>query len=238
MSVRAARTATSIVVGLAIVATIVLAVAVIPVRRWATELVVWIHDAGPAAAVGFVAIYALTAVALVPGSVLTLGAGFAYGPVWGTLLVVLGSNLAAAISFAIARRFGRAAIARRAAAHGRFAAIDRAVGRSGLRIALLLRLSPVVPFGPLNYALGVTPITTRAYLLATALGMLPATILYVYLGSLITSAADLGARPTGGLATALTWGGVAALALSVVAITRVARRALDRELATSSPSEA
>jgi uncharacterized membrane protein YdjX (TVP38/TMEM64 family) len=110
----------------------------------------------------------------------------------------------------------------------RFAAIDAAIEHQGLKVVLLLRLSPVFPFSVLNYALGLTGVRLRDYVLGSFLGMLPGTILYVYLGSLVTTAAALGGG--GGPSTsgqrALYWAGLGATLIVTVLMTRLARRAL------------
>src|SRR5207237_10884934 len=101
-------------------------------------------------------------------------------------------------------------------------------GRQGLRIVLLVRLSPVFPFNLLNYAFGLTQVTLRDYLIGSLVGMLPGTVMYVYLGSLVTSLTELAAgRPSGGaLQQAFYFGGLVATIAVTLYVTRVARRAL------------
>jgi uncharacterized membrane protein YdjX (TVP38/TMEM64 family) len=226
-----------IVAGLAVAAAIIVAIVVLPLRTWAASLVDWIHGAGVLGIAVFVVAYVGAALLLLPGSALTLGAGFAYGPLWGTLLVVPTSVLAAVIAFAAARRGGRTRIVRRIERDPRFAAIDRAIGRSGFKIVGLLRLSPVFPYSVLNYALGLSGVRFRDYLWASLVGMFPGTLLYVYLGSVITSAGDLGAKPTGSpLGAWLYWLGLGCALTVVVIVTRIARRALRDELVVPSRS--
>jgi uncharacterized membrane protein YdjX (TVP38/TMEM64 family) len=124
----------------------------------------------------------------------------------------------------------RGFIERRIAAHPRFAALDRAVGRQGFKIVLLTRLSPLFPFNVLNYAYGLTRVSLRDYVLASWMGMLPATILYVYLGSAAKSLADVSAgRVEGGAGqTVLFFLGLAATVVVTVYISRLARRELSR----------
>ncbi|HVB38853.1 MAG TPA: VTT domain-containing protein, partial [Vicinamibacterales bacterium] len=107
------------------------------------------------------------------------------------------------------------------------------------KLVLLLRLSPIVPFNLLNYALSLSGISPGRYVVASFLGMLPGTLLYVYLGSLATTAASLGTAGAGGgpLRLALYAAGFAATLLVVVIATRTARRALDEEL-TDPPQHA
>src|SRR5207245_7459752 len=144
-----------------------------------------------------------------PAAVRRLAAGVVYGARWGTLLVSPASVLGATAAFVLARWVARDWIAARVRPNPRFAAIDEAVGEDGFGIVLLLRLSPLVPFNFLNFALGLSRVRLRDYVLASAIGMLPGTFLYVYLGSLITSAAELarGHRPSGGpWGQVLFWG--------------------------------
>ncbi len=209
-----------------------------PWSKWALELVEWIRGAG---ALG-VGVYALAYVAatllLLPGSILTLGAGSAYGPLWGTLLVSPVSVLASTLAFLFGRGTARKWVSRRVEQDPRFNAIDEAVGESGLTIVLLLRLSPVFPFNLLNYALGLTRVSLHDYVLASLLGMLPGTFLYVYLGSLVTSASALlsGERPAaGGWRQVLYWGGLGATLLVTVLITKIARKSLDKALERRTP---
>jgi len=198
-----------------------------PIHRWATELVGWVHDKGGGAAAIYAALYVIAAVLLLPGSALTLGAGFVYGVVWGTVIVFPAAVVASLIAFGIARRIAHSAVQQRVARHRRFAAIDRAIGRAGFKITMLLRLSPVIPYGLLNFGLGVTSVRFRDYAVATAVGMLPGTVMYVYLGSLVTTASDLGHSSGRGW---LYWVGGAITVAVAVAVTVVGRRELRREL--------
>lgn len=178
--------------------------------------------------VAFVVGYALAAVAFVPGSLLTLAAGALFGLLEGTALVLLGATLGACLAFLIARYAARRRIEERLRASPRFAAIDKAIATQGLRITFLLRLSPVFPFSLLNYALGVTRVRFRDYLVA-CIGMLPGTLLYVYYGKVGGDVAAIAS----GVQTEKSWAGYAVLALGLVAtiavsaiIARLARRAL------------
>ncbi len=86
------------------------------------------------------------------------------------------------------RYFARDFVRRRIESNPNFAAIDRAVARGGWRIVGLTRLSPLFPFTFLNYAFGLTQISLGEYVLASWIGMMPGTILHVYLGSLAQAA--------------------------------------------------
>lgn len=204
-----------------------------PVAEAVVDLVTWIRGAGAIGVLVFALVYVAAVVALLPGSLLTLGAGFLYGPLVGTLLVSPVSVVAATAAFVLGRTAARDWIAQRAAGMRRFDAVDQAVGREGFKIVLLLRLSPLFPFTLMNYALGLTRVRLRDYVLASWIGMLPGTVLYVYLGSLLTSATELasGAPTKDSTATqTLYWGGLVATGLVVWLVTRTARRALHRSL--------
>ncbi|WP_309892821.1 VTT domain-containing protein [Archangium sp.] len=221
------------VAGVAAVVALVLAFKLLPVDTWLLGLVERIRDTGLKGAGLYVALYVVATVLVMPASVLTLGAGFAYGPVYGSLLVVVASNLGALSAFLLGRTALRERVSRRLEGQPRFSAVDAAVAGQGFKVVLLLRLSPLFPFNLLNYALGLTRVRPRDFVLASFLGMLPGTVLYVYLGSLVTSVAQLsrGQRPEAGFSGQLLfWGGLAATILVTVYVTRLARRALDATL--------
>ncbi len=226
-------------------AALIAALLLLPVNLWLLALVERIRDMGWLGAALFVLAYVAATLFLLPGSLLTLGAGFAYGPVYGTLLVMVASNLGASAAFLLGRTVLRERVSRRIAQDARFSAVDTAVGAQGFRVVLLLRLSPLFPFNLLNYALGLTRVRLRDYVLASVLGMFPGTLLYVYLGSLVTSVSQLasGQRPDSGpWGRVLFWGGLVATLAVTVVLTRIARRALQQALrqnasAPSSPEE-
>ena len=188
-------------------------------QAWIDGLGAW----GPAA---FIAGYAAAVVALAPASALTLAGGAVFGVVRGTAYVFVAASLGACAAFLVARHLARGAIERRIAGDRRFAAIDRAIGRQGLRIVLLLRLSPVFPFSVLNYALGLSRVSFADYALG-CVGMLPATLAYVYSGRLAAEVATAAAGGGGGAArpAVLVAGLVATIAVTA-RVTRTARRAL------------
>jgi uncharacterized membrane protein YdjX (TVP38/TMEM64 family) len=191
----------------------------------------WVRGLGPLAPLAFIGGYALAVVAFVPALPLTLAGGAIFGPLLGIAYVFAAACLGACAAFLVARYAARGPIERRIGSSPRFAAIDRAIADQGLRIALLLRLSPVFPFSLLNYALGVTRVRFGHYALA-CVGMLPATCAYVYLGSLVGDLAGLGDPANSGAAASpwlergLTALGVAATLAVVIVVARIARRAL------------
>jgi uncharacterized membrane protein YdjX (TVP38/TMEM64 family) len=188
----------------------------------------WVEGLGAWGPVVFIAGYALLCVALVPGSILTLAAGALFGVVRGTVYAFAAALLGASLAFLVARYVARAAVARRIAGDARFAAIDRAVGAEGRRIVALLRLSPIVPFNLLNYALGLTEVRFVDYLVGS-LAMFPVTTLYVYYGRLagdVAAAASGTTRPHRPADYAVLVVGLIATILVSTIVTRMARRAL------------
>ena len=185
----------------------------------------WVEGLGVLGPAVFALGYAAAVVAFVPGSALTLAGGAIFGVVKGTLLVFVAAVLGSSVAFVIARYFARSAVEKRMAGNAQFAAIDRAIGREGRKIAFLLRLSPAIPFVLLNYALGLTRIRFADALLASA-GMLPGTLLYVYLGSVAGDAASASAGGAELGQTLVKAVGLGATAAVTIYVTVLARRAL------------
>lgn len=221
-------------------AAIVAAIVLLPVAQWLVTSVEWVRAQGAAGPLVFAALYIAAAVLFLPGSILTIGGGFLYGPLLGLALVSPVSVIAATTCFLLARSVARGTVARRLGRNPRLAAIDAGVGSSGFKLVLLLRLSPLLPFNVLNYLLGLTRVRLRDFVFGSWIGMLPGTALYVYIGSLITAASELasGERPSSGLAgqVLLVLGLLATLVVTVV-LTRIARKALKETLAENESSE-
>jgi uncharacterized membrane protein YdjX (TVP38/TMEM64 family) len=188
----------------------------------------WVDGLGFWGPVVFILGYAIAVAAAPLGAALTLTAGAIFGIVAGVVYVFIAALLGASLGFFISRYLARSAIEQRLAGNARFNAIDRAVGKEGLKIVFLLRLSPLLSFTLLNYALGLTRVRYRDFLLAS-FGMLPGTLLYVYYGKLAGDVAAL----AGGAGVQKGWGYYAVLGLGLVAtiavtavVTRIARRTL------------
>jgi uncharacterized membrane protein YdjX (TVP38/TMEM64 family) len=197
----------------------------------------WIQQLGWVGVAVFIVLYVLACVFFLPGSILTLGAGVVFGVVRGSIIVSLASTLGATAAFLVGRHLARAWVSGKIAGNAKFKAIDDAIGREGWRIVGLTRLSPIFPFNLLNYAFGVTRVPLGQYVLASWIGMLPGTIMYVYLGSLAGSLATLGGGTSGQAQTPAQWAlyGVGLLATIVVTVyvTRIARRALNQKIETT-----
>jgi uncharacterized membrane protein YdjX (TVP38/TMEM64 family) len=157
---------------------------VLPVRSWIVSLIDWVEQLGPAGAIVFIVAYALATVLFLPGWIFTVSAGLIYGVVRGTLIALTGATIGAALAFLVARYFVRNNIEQLAKKNSRFKAIDDAIGVNGWKIIGLLRLSPLIPFNFSNYFYGITSVSFGAYVAVSAIGMLPGTLLYAYLGAI------------------------------------------------------
>jgi uncharacterized membrane protein YdjX (TVP38/TMEM64 family) len=195
----------------------------------------WVSGNGAAGALLFVLGYIAASVAFVPGSLLTMAAGAIFGLAKGTALVFVAATLGASAAFLASRYLARPLVERLLVGNERFAAIDRAVGQEGRKIVFLLRLSPLFPFNLLNYALGLTKVRFRDYVLASA-GILPATLLYVYYGKVLGDVARVASGtpiPRGPEYYVLLGIGLAATIVATGLVTRTARRALRDALGDS-----
>ncbi|MEH2332853.1 TVP38/TMEM64 family protein [Nostoc sp.] len=192
----------------------------------------WIDNLGTVGAIAFIALYIIATIAFFPGSILTLGAGVIFGVIWGSLYVFVGATLGATAAFLVGRYLARDWVAQKIADNKKFAAIDQAVGREGLKIVLLTRLSPIFPFNLLNYAFGITGVSLKDYFIGSV-GMIPGTIMYVYIGSLAGNIAAIGTEAQPNNPT-LQWAirilGLFATVAVTVYVTRIARKALEEEL--------
>ncbi|MEG4939969.1 TVP38/TMEM64 family protein [Microcoleus sp. F4-D5] len=194
-----------------------------------------IEDLGWWGPVAFVATYNLATVLFVPGSVLTLGGGAIFGLWWGSVYVFAASILGAVFAFAIGRYLCRDRVVKYMESHPKFKALDRAVSQQGLKIVFLTRLCPLFPFNLLNYALGITQVSLKDYVLGS-FGMIPGTIMYVYSGSLVGDIAAIGTETlyTNPQDSAVKWliniiSFIATVAVTM-SITRIARKALDESV--------
>jgi uncharacterized membrane protein YdjX (TVP38/TMEM64 family) len=148
----------------------------------------------PAVMVLFVLAYAIAEVILLPAAPATVLAGSVYGLALGSALVVLGASLGAIAVFLLTRRWLRPQASRWLERSRHLEALRRVVSQEGLRVLLLARLSPVLPYNLLNVAYGLSDIPPLTFGLGL-IGILPGTVRYVGLGSAVAGAgADAGAR--------------------------------------------
>ncbi|HVY68694.1 MAG TPA: TVP38/TMEM64 family protein [Verrucomicrobiae bacterium] len=202
-------------------------------RPWLNTALEWARGFGAAGWVVFVVLYVIATVLLIPGSALTLGAGALYGVAAGSALVSVASTLGATAAFLAGRHLARDWVARKLAGRSVFATMDRAVAEDGWKIVFLARLSPLFPFTLLNYAFGVTRVGLGTYIIASWIGMMPGTVMYVYLGSLAQTVAGRERTPAQWI---LYGAGLIATVVVTLLVTRIARRALDQRTGPESPA--
>jgi uncharacterized membrane protein YdjX (TVP38/TMEM64 family) len=160
-------------------------------QQWLLGALQWINDLGTLGALAFIILYIIATVAFLPGSLLTLGGGVVFGVVLGSVYVFIGATVGAVGAFLVGRYIARGWITKKIEGNQKFKAIDQAVAKEGLKIVLLTRLSPIFPFNLLNYAYGLTGVSLKDYFMGSV-GMIPGTIMYVYIGSLAGNLATLG----------------------------------------------
>ncbi len=195
----------------------------LPVNDWIKAFNGWVEQQGAWGYVIFILAYALAAVLFVPGSVMTIGAGLAFGLWRGFAVVSAGATLGAALAFLVARYFVRSRVEKAARNNEKFSAMDDAIGREGWKMVALLRLSPLLPFNLSNYLYGVTKIGFWPYIAASWAGMLPGTFLYVYLGAAGKEAGEGGGGPWKWV---LFGAGLVATIIVTIWISRLAKKAV------------
>ena len=215
---------------IAIVVALFLAMKFLPVQQWLRSFNDWVGQMGVAGIFIFIIVYAVATVLLAPGAILTIGAGFAFGLWKGFLAVSGGATLGASLAFLVARFIARDKIEAIAKGNEKFRNIDSAIGKQGAKLIFLLRLSPVIPFNLSNYFYGLTGVKFWPYVLASWIGMMPGTFLYVYIGTAGKAAV---AAAAGGAAVKHGWQywtflgvGLAATVIVTIWVTKIARDAL------------
>ena len=206
---------------------------------WVTALLQRLAELGPWGPLIFIALYVAATVALAPAFLLTVAAGALFGVWRGTLIVFVGAVLGASAVYALSVRMTKLPFLRWLDRDPRVLSVRRAVAGEGARVQFLLRLSPLVPFILLNYALGLSHVRYRDFVVATV-GMLPAIIMYTYYGKVVGDVAALaaGVAPPRGIEYyALLVVGLVATIVSTTLITRAARRAMDQQRRTAVTSK-
>ena len=152
-------------------------------------------------AIALAALQILVAVSgVLPASLLAVAAGAIYGFVPGFLLAAAAILVGAVLSFALSRSLFRPAIERLAARRPRLRNLDALIDQDGWRLVCLLRLSPIMPFSAISFALGLSRIGLRSYMLGT-MASLPTLCGYVFAGTL----ADSGLSIFSGGASPVRW---------------------------------
>lgn len=195
----------------------------------------WIDSLGTFGAIAFILLYIVATVAFLPGSIVTLGAGVVFGVVLGSFYVFIGATIGATLAFLVGRYIARGWVAGKIAGNDKFRAIDQAVSKEGLKIVLLTRLSPIFPFNLLNYAYGVTGVSLKDYVIGSV-GMIPGTIMYVYIGSLAGNLATIGTEASS-VNPLAQWsiriiGFIATVAVTLY-VTKIAKKALNEAVLES-----
>ncbi len=176
-------------IAVAILVALVVATRLLPVGAWLGSFQTWVRSTGPAGYVIYVLAYILCCILFVPASALTLGAGAIFGFAKGSIIVLIGATLGAAASFLLARTVLRHRIESMTSGNAKFRALDRAISRDGGKIVFLVRLAVIFPFTYINFAFGLTGIRLLPYTIATFLGIIPATLAFVYASSTAAQAA-------------------------------------------------
>ena len=200
----------------------------LPIQDWLTAFNDWVASLGTAGLVVYGLFYIVATVLFLPGSLITLGSGFLFGVVWGTVMVSISATIGASLAFLVARYLARGWVEEKAKGSERFQAVDRAIGQQGGKIVFLLRLSPALPFNLSNYLYGLTGVQFWPYVLATWVGTFPGTVMYVYLGAVSKAglAAATGSEGTPMAQQVLFAVGLIATVVVTVFVTRVAQKAL------------
>ena len=217
---------------LIIVIALFLAMKFLPVQQWLRNFNDWVGQMGVAGIFIFIGVYAIATVLLAPGSILTIGAGFAFGLWKGVLAGSAGATLGASLAFLVARFIARDKVEAIAKGNEKFRNIDNEIGKQGAKLVFLLRLSPVIPFNLSNYFYGLTGVKFLPYVLASWIGMMPGTFLYIYIGVASKAAVAAAAR---GEAVKHSWQywtflgvGLFATIIVTIWITKIARDALHK----------
>lgn len=216
----------------AIVALVVLAVAGREIAALLPRFVEWVESLGAWGPVAFIAGYSIAPVVFAPAFLLTIAAGAIFGVVKGVAYVMIGATIGSTFAFLTGRYFARHFVEGLLHRDPRLAAVDRAVERRGLRLVLLLRMSPAVPYTLLNYALGLSRIRLLDYVVGS-IGMLPVVAAYVYSGKLagdLASVASGATAPRGPVYYALLGLGIVSTVAVSVFATRTVRQAIAEEL--------
>ena len=195
----------------------------LPLAEWMTNFDLYVESLGPAGPPLYVIGFAISVALFLPVLPFSLGAGALFGFWTGLLVALLGTTGGASLSFLLARTFLREQVERRMTRRPTFRALDRAITQSGGRIVFLTRLAPIFPFSIINMAYGLTGVRTRSYVAATALGMIPTSGVFVFLGS---TAVDLAEPEEDAIQTSLKIASVVVTLVVIVLLTRFAQKAI------------
>ena len=151
------------------------------------KIKIWVASFGKIAPLIYIGLYLVSTVFFLPGSPVTVLAGFVFGPLWGVFYASVASIISVSVAFLIARYVARDLVEGWVKDNAQFRKIDEQVEEQGWRILMFTRLVPIFPFNLQNYAYGLTSIRFSTYVLVSAIFMLPGTAVFVQLGGAFVS---------------------------------------------------
>lgn len=141
----------------------------------------WLQRAGIWAPIIYILLYVIATILVLPSTPLNLSGGAIFGPWMGTLWTSVAAVIAAIVAFAFTRTLGHRLVTQKLA--GRWQALDAEIRTGGCFYIFAIRLLPIIPYGLVNFAAGLTSIRFRSYLWGTVLGTVPGVLPFVMMGS-------------------------------------------------------
>lgn len=222
----------SIIIGILTVSAMLGVLFYFDAEKYVLQLFEWLETKGSWAFFIFILIEFFVVALLLPGIVFTLGAGFLFGVVKGSAVVVIGTTLGASVAFLLSRYLFVEKMANYLLNHPTLKVIDNELASKGWRFVLLTRMVPFFPFKLSNYFFGLTKFRLRDFVIGTAIGIIPITVINVYMGSLAASMTTLGSSSVS--KSPMAWGvygvGFLVAIFFAVYLTRVAKKALEKQL--------
>lgn len=212
----------------------------LPLDQFLKDFLLWLkNDVGPWGPLIMALAYIPLTVLALPGSILTLGGGYAFGLLVGFAADSIGSTMGATAAFLVGKTIGRSYVSAKLKEYPKFQVVATAISKSGFKIVLLLRLVPILPCNVMNYVLSVTPIGVGSYVLASWIGMMPCTFAFVYIGTTIKDISEIGTKEASMAAFQWWMLGIGLVCTVVVTliITRVAKDALQKAIEEHEHSE-
>ena len=175
-----------------------------------SQLQLWLQQMGIWAPVLYILIYSIATICILPSTPLNLTGGAIFGAVWGTVWTSIAAILAAVLAFGFSRTIGRSFVAQKLV--GKWESIDREMQQGGFFYMFAIRLLPLIPYGIVNFAAGLTSIKFRDYFLGTLIGTVPGILPFVMMGAGLTALKQgdvlpllVGLALTGMLVGTATW---------------------------------
>jgi len=204
----------------------------LPLQEWWLNFLQWMSTLGDSAFIVYLLVFIVATVLCFPVGLLTIASGFMFGLWIGTFVSWVGSVIGACFAFFLGKKLFRSCIEEFSSTYPHFSTLDKAISQNAWKIVFLVRVSPLLPFNVLNYLLSLTNINFVDYTTATCVGLLPPTILWVYLGSIAKDLNELISNPTNSGTTVLVFGIFFTL-LSLIFITQISAKIIKREFELS-----